>query len=193
MRLRLRPRSIAAIPTGIPALRRPIFRQTLLPASTVGTGVASRAVIAESAAVGPSIRLLPVTARRIALLLVEVGPTLSLVEVRTVLRRICASAVLLTQAATIRVVQSGAILILIESWLIGATQLLTVVLPRVVPIVLKLLLIVFLVESGGAEVRVAGVVVEIVGAVIVVIDVVPVIVRVIDVPVVVVIAIDESI
>ena len=179
------------IPANASARRRPIFCQTLLPAGAVGPGVASLAVIAEGIVAGSLIRLLSVTTCRVPLGLTEIASAI-LILVKT-------SAVLLIHPRTILLIEVR----LIEARLIGATRLLTITLGQIFPAVLELGLIKLLVEIRGSEVGVAGVAVEIVGAVVVRtnvvavdvggINVVPVDVSGIDVAVVVVIAIDESV
>jgi hypothetical protein len=58
----------------------------LLPAGAVGSGIATRAVIAESAIGVAAICLLPIPPRRVALSLIQIiGAVLILIEIRTVL------------------------------------------------------------------------------------------------------------
>ena len=85
-RLRLRARTSTTIPAEIPTGRRPILCQALLPAGAIRPGISTGAVVAKGAVAVAAICLLSITARRLALGLIQIiGTALILIEIRTVL------------------------------------------------------------------------------------------------------------
>ena len=132
----------------------------MLSAGAIGPGIATRTVVAEGAVAVASICLLPVSASRVALSLIEIGTALILIHACSV-RLICPRTILLIQARTV---------LLVEIRLVGRAR--TVALSQISPVILKLRLIVFLIELWSGEIAVASVAVEIVGAVIVAVNVI---------------------
>jgi hypothetical protein len=150
VRLRTRPTTASAISS-----------QTLPSAGAVSPGIAACAIVAESAAAGAPICLLPVTPCLLALSLVySIGPVL-----------ICASkwlAAFLPQIPTVVIdarIRKVAATVAIEA--VGAGRL-AIVLTQISVIVVDLRLIVFLVELWGRDITGASVVIEIVRAIVVI-------------------------
>lgn len=138
--VRLRPRSPGAI-FG-PSCRRGFWLKALLATCAVHPGVSSGAVVAEGAAVIPSILLLPVSTCRLVLGLIQV-------------------------AGTVLILIEPCPILLVEGWLAGRAD--SIALRQILTIagVVELRLIVFLVEIRGVDVVIAGGVIEVVRVVVV--------------------------
>ena len=154
--VRLRPRSPGAI-FG-PGRRRGFWLKALLATGAVHPGVPSWAVVAEGAAVIPSILLLPKSACRLVLGLIQVAGT----------------ALILIEPCPILLVEGGLAgradpIALRQILAIALCDVLAIALSKILAIagVVELRLIVFLVEIRRVDVVIAGGVIEVVRVVVV--------------------------